>query len=64
MNEYDRGVIIGIALACSTIQASYDNPVHVASALRVACLDRRKMRAAGVSAYDLKTLKPVFKELT
>jgi hypothetical protein len=60
---YDRGVIVGIALACSTIHGSFDQPTMVAEALRTAGLDRRKCVAAGVSPYDLKVLRPVFKEL-
>jgi len=63
LSEFDRGVIVGIAIACSTIASCYDQPRMVAEAIGAAGLNRRKMKAAGVEKYDLDILKPVFAEL-
>lgn len=62
-SEFDRGVIVGIGLACSIAQSTHDCPVVLAEVLRAACLNRRQMKAAGVDDYDLKILGPVFAEL-
>ena len=61
--EFDRGVIVGIGLACSIGQSSHDNPVIFSEVLMATCLDRRKMKAAGVEYHDLKALRPVFAEV-
>lgn len=63
MNDFDRGVIVGIALACSTIQSAFDQPRMCAEALGAAGLNRRKLKRAGVEDYDLKILRPVFADL-
>ena len=63
MSDYDRGVIIGIGLACSIAQSSHDVPVVVEEVLRAACLDRRKLKRAGLDDHDLKILKPVFAQM-
>jgi len=63
MSDYDRGVIVGIALACSIAQSTHDCPTILGEVLGAAALDRRKMKAAGVDDYDLKILRPVFREL-
>ncbi len=63
ISEYDRGVIIGIGLACSIAQSSHDCPVVLAEVMRAACLNRRKLKAAGLERYDLDILRPVFAEL-
>lgn len=63
MSEYDRGVIVGIGLACSIIQKSHDMPVEVSEAIAACGLNRDKMKRAGVGDYDLKILRPVFREL-
>lgn len=62
-SEYERGVIVGIALACSIAQSSHDCPVILGEVLSATGLDRRKMKAAGVEDYDLKILRPVFHEI-
>ncbi len=63
LSEYDKGVIVGIAIACSTIQSAYDEPRMVSEAVGAAALNRAKMKRAGVDDYDLKILRPVFAEL-
>jgi len=60
---YDNGMIVGMAIACSTIQDAFDQPRMCAEVLNAAALNRRKMKRAGVDEYDLKILKPVFAEL-
>jgi len=63
MSDFDRGMIVGCALACTAIQHGHDCPTAVADALKAMALDRRKMKRAGVSDYDLRVLRPVFREL-
>lgn len=63
LSDYDRGMIHGIAIACSTIQSGFDSPVAVAEAIACAGLNRAKMKRAGVDKYDLDILKPAFAEL-
>lgn len=62
-SDYDRGVVVGIALACSIAQSSHDCPVILAEVLGATGLNRGKMKTAGVEDYDLKILRPVFREL-
>lgn len=61
--QFDRGVVVGIATACSSIQHACADPVGCADVLAAANLDRKKLRAAGVSDHDLKMLEPAFREL-
>lgn len=63
LSDYDRGMIIGIAIACSTIQSAYDDPQACAEAIAAAGLNREKMKRAGVERYDLDILRPAFAEL-
>ena len=63
MSDFDRGVIVGIGLACSIIQNVSDQPRAISEAISACALNRRKMKAAGVEDYDLKILRPVFAEL-
>lgn len=63
MSDYDRGVIVGIGLACSIAQSSHDCPVVLSEVLGATNLNRRKLKAAGLEEYDLKILRPVFREL-
>ncbi len=63
LSDFDRGVIVGIAIACSTIQSAYDDPRIVSEAIGAAGLNRSKMKRAGVEKYDLDILRPVFAEL-
>ena len=64
MSDYDRGVIVGVGLACSIIQSAHDNPVLCSEAIAACGLNRAKLKRAGLEDYDLKILRPVFKELT
>lgn len=63
MSDHDRGVIIGIAIACSTIQSAYGSEQEVEEAILAAGLNRAKMKRAGVEDYDLKILAPVFRNI-
>lgn len=63
INEFDRGVIVGVGLACSIIQSSHNQPVACAEAIGACALNRAKLKRAGLDDYDLKILRPVFKEL-
>lgn len=63
LSEFDKGVIHGIALACSTIMAAYDETTCVAYAIGAAGLTREKMKRAGVEDYDLRKLAPAFADL-
>ena len=63
MSDYDRGMIVGIGLACSIIQNNIDQPRGIAECLNACCLTRRQLKRAGVEDYDLKILRPVFREL-
>ncbi len=63
MSEFDRGVIVGVGLACSIIQSAHDHPVACAEALGACGLNRSKLKRAGLENYDLKILRPVFREL-
>ena len=60
---HDNAFIQGVALALSIIQSAHDKPSLLAEVLRATCLDRRKMKRAGVDDYDLDVLRPVFAEL-
>lgn len=62
--DHERGFASGVAVACSIILASGDQPSLVAEVLNATGLDTRaKMKAKGVDAYDLKKLRPAFAEL-
>lgn len=63
ISDYDRGVIVGVGLACSIAQSAHDCPTVLAEVLGATCLNRRKLKAAGLEDHDLKILRPVFKEL-
>jgi hypothetical protein len=63
MSDYDRGVIVGIGLACAIIQRDFDNPVACAEVLNACALNRRKLKRAGLPDYDLKALRPVFRDM-
>lgn len=64
MSDYDRGVIVGVGLACSIIQSTHDQPRACAEALGACALNRSKLKRAGLEDYDLEILRPVFKELS
>ena len=61
--EFKRGFIVGVGIACSTIQSAHDQPTAISEALLACNLDHRELKAAGLDDYDLEILRPVFKEL-
>lgn len=63
MTDYDRGVIVGIGLACSIAQSAHDCPSILVEVLGATALNRAKLKRAGLEEYDLKILRPVFAEL-
>lgn len=63
MSDYDRGVAVGVGLACAIIASEHDRPSVVSSALRACNLNRAKLKRAGLSDWDLEKLAPVFREL-
>lgn len=63
LTDYDRGVAVGIGLACSIIQSTGDQPRMISEALKACCLNRAKLKRAGLEKYDLDILRPVFAEL-
>ncbi len=63
MSDYDRGMIVGIGLACSIAQGNHDQPRMLAEVLQACCLNRRKLKAAGLEDRDLSILRPVFKDM-
>lgn len=60
---FDKAFALGVGMACSIIQKAHDEPTACAEALRACGLNRRKLKAAGMEEYDLKILRPVFREL-
>lgn len=63
MSDYDRGMIVGIGLACSIVMRSHDHPVACAEVLGACGLNRAKLKRAGLDDYDLVALRPVFREM-
>jgi hypothetical protein len=64
ISEFDKGFAWGVAVSCSAIQSTHDQPRMISEALGAAGLTtRRKMKRYGVEDYDLDILQPVFKEL-
>ena len=59
-----RGFAQGIAVACGIIQSCFDQPTMCAEVLNACHYEtRQKLKAAGADDYDLKLLKPVFREI-
>jgi hypothetical protein len=63
-SEFDRGLIVGVTLACSIVDGIYDCPREVSAALAACGIDRRLARKAGAEKCDLDQLKAAFAELS
>lgn len=63
MSDYDRGVIIGIGLACAIAQGNHDQPGMLSEVLEACGLNRGKLKRAGLEQCDLDALRPVFRDM-
>lgn len=62
--DFDRGMVVGMALACSIVQRSFDQPTIVEEVLGAAGLTTpAQLRAAGVDDYDINILSPIMKTM-